>query len=178
MRWSLLFLLAACSFEHGAIGGFGQEAGVTIDSLSPADARGDGRAIDAGPVDASSTCIAKATQTFGGHHYFATGNGSWQTSQDVCTSFGGHLVKIESQTETAAVANSFPGGTGFVWIGLSDPTNTDVYVWTDLTPLSPTYNGFAGGNPPASSSNCVDSNGTWETFGCTATNHGGVCECE
>jgi hypothetical protein len=185
VRW-LLPLVAGCSFEHGALTGNGgpREAGVTIDSpKQTTDAKaGDARPADAtmmGMPDANSTCLATATQTIGGHHYFATAYGTWQASQNACASFGGHLVKIETMSENQSVTSAFGPGTsnGYFWIGLYDPSNTDVYVWADMTPLSPAYNGFPGNTVPASSSNCVDSNGTWDVFGCTAS-HIGVCECE
>ena len=113
----------------------------------------------------------------GGHHYFKTANMSWAAAQGACVAVGGHLAKIETSTEDDFITATFTLG-GYVWIGLQDPTDTDVYVWADLTPLGTSYNGFPSMTPPISAGNCVDTNGTWDPYTCGATNHGGVCECE
>lgn len=146
--------------------------------------RADGFDVDAS-IDAapSATCLAAATQTSpAGHHYFLTANASWNGSRDACAAVGGRLVKIEDATEDNFLRLQFgldgSSASGFAWIGLSDPTSTDVYVWTDLTPLV-TFNSFPAQIPPTSSLDCVDSGGgSWTVFNCTFANHGGVCECE
>ena len=145
--------------------------------MQPIDGRpADARARDA-PLDASMACIDASTSTFMGHHYFANGNGSWMANEASCVAVGGHLVKIETMAENTFITTTFASG-GYVWIGLSDPTNTDVYEWTDGTPLGVGYNAFQGGVPPVSSGNCVDTNGTWDPFACSYASHAGVCECE
>lgn len=170
MRW-VLALLTACSFEHGALTTDGRGSGSAIDAR-PIDAR-----IDA-PIDASPMCIAQSTATYLGHHYFETQNLSWTLAQQTCSTLGGHLVKIETMDENIFVMSTFPGA-GYDWIGLSDPSNTDDYVWTDQTTLASTYNGFVGGTPQSTTANCVDTNATgWTAFSCTYSGHGGVCECE
>jgi len=132
------------------------------------------RAIDAPPA---SACLSASTDMSGGHHYFKTANMSWAAAQGACVAVGGHLAKIETSTEDDFITATFTLG-GYVWIGLQDPTDTDVYVWADLTPLGTSYNGFPSMTPPISAGNCVDTNGTWDPYTCGATNHGGVCECE
>ena len=171
MRWAFALLLAACSFEHGALS--------TIDGRG--SSTGDARPIDAridAPIDASSMCLAQSTATHLGHHYFETQNLSWDLAKGTCASLGGHLVKIETMDENLFVTTTF-AATGYTWIGLSDPMNTDAYVWTDGTPLSATYSGFTAGAPASSTNNCVDANTTsWTIFSCSYSGHGGVCECE
>ena len=167
MRAVVFVMLGACGFAPtpGSAGDApGDDARMAIDA----------RPIDAAMIDASPTCLTHATAQNGGHHYFRTAKEGWFTAQAECITFGGHLVKIETSAENdfvkALVAN------GYTWIGLSDPTSQDVYVWADGTPLG-TYTGFAG-TPPTGTPDCVDSNGVWDLFGCTQTNHDGVCECE
>jgi hypothetical protein len=117
-------------------------------------------------------CIAHASQTYGGHHYFTTNNGDWPTSQGTCASQGGHLVKIETSGEDGFVMGL--AGGSYTWIGLHDPSGKRVFVWTDGTPLQG-YNGFS---QPIGKGDCVDRKGTWSPYDCSYGGHGGVCECE
>jgi hypothetical protein len=174
MRLALV-VIAGCSFHTQELGPIAKadapragDAPVAHDA--PIDAAPDA------PPDAPSMCVTHATTTFGGHHYFATANASWTAAETACESFGGHLVKLETQGEDQFVTSTLTAGS-YTWIGLHDPTGTNIYVWADLTPLT-VYDNFPGGTPPASASDCVDTNGTWDTFGCSQTNHGGTCECE
>lgn len=164
MRRLWLFWLASCSYTAGQTSG---------SASTPPDAPV-GQASPDAPPDASTACLAHATKTLAGHHYFATGSQqSWTNSQATCASFGGHLVKIRSMAENDLVT-SLAGG-GFTWIGLHDPSST--YMWTDATPLTG-YNAFPNQTPPAMPDSCVDSDGNWSAFDCTYNGHGGVCECE
>ncbi|HEY5922310.1 MAG TPA: C-type lectin domain-containing protein [Kofleriaceae bacterium] len=173
MRW-LLVLVCGCSFPHG----MPSDGGAAGDGMV-----GDGRLGDTGgadaSIDASSTCIAMATQTFEQHHYFATGNANWQGARNECASVGGHLVKIESPAENAFVTATFTNSF-FTWIGLHDPTSANVYTWTDGTLLGVSFNAFPNGVPPLSNGDCVDvgTNGEWDPYMCSYSGHGGVCECE
>ena len=172
MRW-LLLVTAACSFEHGALQTDGAGSQMTGGDAGPIDAR----PID-GPPDAPSQCVTSSTATYMGHHYFATAsNASWANSHGACLLVGGHLVKIETTGENTFIQTTF--GSGYTWIGLSDPLDTDVYAWADGSLLGLGFNDFAGGVPPMNASNCVDTNNTaWDVFSCSYAGHGGVCECE
>ena len=166
-----IVLVAACSYAPGAAPG--GTAGSDASSLDGAKRLDAPTLIDAA-IDADASCLTRATDTFGGHHYFQSVQGTWQLSQDDCAKVGGHLVKIETPAENMFIASTYSAGGGYTWIGLSDPSNTATYVWTDGSALG-TYNAFAG-TPVASG--CVDSNGGWEAYNCGFTGHAGACECE
>ena len=173
MRW-LLLVTAACSFEHGSLQSDGPGSG---SGSQQTDARPLDASIDA-PLDANPGCLTRATKTYNGHHYFATSDKSWDASQAECASVSGHLVKIETSGENNFIGTNF-ATSGYVWIGLRDVLDADVYQWTDGSLLGAGYNAFPAATPPTSSTaNCVDTNGTWDPYSCSYNGHGGVCECE
>ena len=69
---------------------------------------------------------------------------NWQTAEDTCVEWGGHLASIHSDLENYAV-NSIRDLNDWTWIGLSDTVTDGVYVWTDGTPFD--YNNFHPGEP-------------------------------
>ncbi len=179
VAWTVA-LLGACAFTPGssprdAQGHAGTDGAIAhSDGASvPPDA-----APDAPPDASPGTCVTHSTTTFNGHHYFQTSqNADWLGAQNECDHYGGHLVKITSQQEDQFVTDTFAQA-GYTWIGLSDPLSTDVYVWTDGSLLAFGYNNFPDQQVPHSSNNCVDTNGTWDTYGCLFSSHPGTCECE
>ncbi|MDB4952811.1 MAG: perlucin-like protein [Myxococcales bacterium] len=175
MRAHLMLVLAtSCAYAPGLTG----DAAKSRDAGSDVSATRDAQPIDAPKLwmDASSTCIAHASDTSAGHHYFVTGVKTRDNAASECASFEGHLVKLESEPENTFVTAVIPSsGTGYGWIGLHHDASQNL-VWADGSPLSG-YNAFSGGVPPSTATDCFDSNGVWSAYGCANTNHG-VCECE
>ncbi len=176
MRWLVVVLLFA-----GCRQLFGLEDPKPVtdarhDSAGPSDGQNDATADGRAEVDASAACIAKGQLMFGGHHYYLlTVSSDWNVDKATCEGDGGHLVKIETMAENTFVQSTFT--TANIWIGLSDPTMTDTYVWTDGTPLG-AYNDFPNGTIPMSNHDCVAMDATsWKVLDCVQ-GLPGVCECE
>jgi hypothetical protein len=144
-------------------------------SFSPQPASSDAPGgTGTGSDAASAACVAQAPHVFGGHHYFATSSrADWTAAQAECAASAGHLVKIETDPENSYVTQTF-AGSGYTWIGLHDATGSGTYVWADGSALG----SYVAWTHVPSSGMCVDSNGAWDGYDCTATSHGGACECE
>ena len=72
---------------------------------------------------------------------------NWQTAEDTCVEWGGHLVSIHSDVENYVV-NSIRDTNDFTWIGLSDTDTDGTYVWTDGSPFD--YDNFHPNQPSSS----------------------------
>jgi len=165
MRAVILVAAAGCHYSEPMVGD---------DAVHP-DAH-----IDAKPSCGSTYTIVGQTARY----RFTASNADYAGAAADCASDGGHLVKIDDVVEdafidTAFVAAAIPPGS-FVWIGLSDPTMTDHYVWSDGTSLG-AYNGFPMGHIPMDmdgTHNCVDKkgDGVWAIYFCS-TMEKGLCEC-
>ena len=93
---------------------------------------------------------------------------SWQTAEDTCVEWGGHLASIHSDLENYAV-NSIRDLNDWTWIGLSDTATDGVYVWTDGTHFD--YSKFAPGEPNGgqggeSCFHLFDNRATWNDYHC------------
>ena len=83
--------------------------------------------------------------TLNGNCYISVNTATtWQSAEDACVEWDGHLASIHSDLENYAVSSIRDKRT-MNWIGLSDAANDGVYVWTDGTPFD--YNNFAPGEP-------------------------------
>jgi hypothetical protein len=167
MRAVVLVAAAGCHFSSPMVGD---------DDVHP-DARVDGKA----GCPSAYSIVGQA-----GRYRFTAGNLDYAMAAADCASDGGHLAKIDDTVEdafinTAFIAAAIPASS-FVWIGLSDPTMTDHYVWTDGTELG-AYNGFPMGHIPNDmdgTHNCVDKKGDggpWAIYFCS-TMEKGLCECD
>ena len=76
---------------------------------------------------------------------------TWDSAEDSCVEWGGHLASIHSDLENYAV-NSIRDNQDFTWIGLSDTANDGVYVWTDGTEFD--YNNFHPNQPDSGGESC------------------------
>jgi len=168
MRRALVLLaVAACHYDEPTVG-------VDVGGPPP-DSR----------HDAVASCAAYTIVGQAGRYRFTSGNVDYPHAAMDCTSDGGHLVKIEEVVEDAFIDTAFINAgisvTSYVWIGLSDPTMTDNYVWSDGTPLGD-YNGFPNSHVPNDTDgmhNCADKrgDGPWALFFCDTVQKG-FCECD
>jgi Lectin C-type domain len=166
-----LALTAGCSF-NAPKGGDGNGGGP--DAGGPAG-------TDAGPTpDAPpARCTMTYDFSYGGHKYRLIDSGmSWAQAKAACETDGGYLLKIETSEEDRKAEEAFAFGPAEVWMGLRDPSNDGVYVWTDGT--APSFSRWSA-SPSAGSPDCVVKNtyttdGGWYTRNCTDSK-AVICEC-
>ena len=129
-----------------------------------------------GYADNLPDCYSCATQ---GSYLVCTTSTSWSTAADLCTSFGGSLVRIDDATENAAVAGAISAATSSAaWIGLTDAATEGTWLWVDGT--APSFTGWNSGEPNDSGGeDCVHTNysrfGGWNDINC-ASSYPFVCE--
>jgi hypothetical protein len=91
-----------------------------------------------------------------GHTYYLLSPDTWTNSETSAESLGGHLATVRNSTENGWILNTFGGfvaPSGFIWIGLYDPTQNDGngsqhaadFQWIDGEPI--TYEPWGVGEP-------------------------------
>ena len=99
---------------------------------------------------------------------------SWSDANAYCEStYGTTLAKITSDEENTLVreAATAAGISSRVWIGASDDTTEDTFLWVDGSSVD--YSNWASGEPNdyGSGEDCAEqySGGTWNDRSCTST---------
>ncbi len=111
--------------------------------------------------------LADATDPATGIRYIAVNATTWNASEALAQSLGGHLVSIGSQAEQDFVHANFGNVAGAdrrVWIGFSDAASEGSFVWSDGTPTK--YTNWNPGEPNNSGgvehyAEMLGSNGKW-----------------
>ena len=99
---------------------------------------------------------------------------NWNTAEDCCVAWGGHLASIHSEEESNML-NSLRNRSTFTWIGLRNTSDNMDFEWIDGTPYD--FNNF-GSNEPSEDGDCchIYNQGreeeTWNGYGCDNTRFG------
>jgi C-type mannose receptor len=102
------------------------------------------------------------------------GQTDWATASQQCVAYGGKLASIPNKAinNDLALALLTTSG-GQYWIGLSDPSESGVYTWTDGTPLN--WTNWAAGQPLSGSQyGYLGADGKWGATGYSDVGY--VCE--
>ncbi|KAI6661336.1 Phosphatidylinositol phosphatase PTPRQ-like [Oopsacas minuta] len=73
-----------------------------------------------------TTCDVSANGTC---YLFVKESADWQTSEDYCETWGGHLVSIHNDEELDVVSTLTNGY--YIWIGMTDSATESVWEWVD-----------------------------------------------
>ena len=97
----------------------------------------------------------------------------WAEAGAACAALGADLLSIADATEQGVVETD--SANADYWIGCSDPTVDDTFVWTDGTAFG--YDNFGGGEPDSGNLCCaLKNNNSWIDDDCTTTQAGYACE--
>ncbi|MBN2493611.1 MAG: hypothetical protein JXR96_03380 [Deltaproteobacteria bacterium] len=123
-----------------------------------------------GVVDQIEGCPC-LTQAIGGHVYSFCDDGvSWDEAEQLCQSYGAHLVTIDGEAENGQIRDVMIDvlHTGDFWIGYSDKDLEGSWGWADGS--APSYVNWGGGEPNGGTGeNCAEvfSNGRWNDTNCS-----------
>lgn len=97
---------------------------------------------------------------FNGHQYFYYQNSVyWTTARDICESFGGHIVVINSAEENEFIRQSINGSE--TWLGITEEESEGTWLWYNNEPV--TYTNWDPGEPNGNSDyGYMHGNGTWD----------------
>uniref|UniRef100_A0A8C2XRA3 C-type lectin domain-containing protein n=1 Tax=Cyclopterus lumpus TaxID=8103 RepID=A0A8C2XRA3_CYCLU len=76
-------------------------------------------------------------------YYFSTNKSTWGESSRACSCRGGTLVRIGSREEQEYLEGELRRNhaRGKFWIGLTDLKKEGTWLWTDVSPLDPRFDG-------------------------------------
>jgi len=187
VRWTLIFVVGACSFNSPSVG---QDSGalpppdvITIDAPGIHDAP---PVVDAPslncPADFVSLPGAPTTSRYKIYSWSQSNDlgAFFPTAETTCSGQSSHLAIADDANEASALAAAIhvDPNTPYFWDGLTDEGHEG--TWLTVTSQTPSFLTWAPGQPNGgTSANCaLMNNGLAYDWGCGAYRYPFACECE